>query len=213
MPRWQHPGTCWAGSSGYLSLGHAAFFGVGAYAEAIVFTHIGIGGGYRPFAVLPLIGLGVAVAAIPIAIVFPARARRHLRDRDDLVAVHRAAARVQPALAHKRRAGHVDGHPTVSGCDVRAPVLRRDAGGVPGGSVLSCWICVSHRKAGVDAIRHPRRRGPRARARRPGHRRQGDRLLRQRRAVRDAGRDLGLLRGLHLPAVCRSTRWSRSAPC
>lgn len=65
--------TAWnllGGFSGYLSLGHAAFFGVGAYAEAILFTHIGIGGGYRPFAVVPLIGLGVAVAAIPIAIVF-----------------------------------------------------------------------------------------------------------------------------------------------
>jgi branched-chain amino acid transport system permease protein len=65
--------TSWnllGGFSGYLSLGHAAFFGVGAYAEAILFTHIGIGGGYRPFAVLPLIGLGVAVAAIPLAIVF-----------------------------------------------------------------------------------------------------------------------------------------------
>ena len=64
--------TAWnilGGFSGYLSLGHAAFFGIGAYAEAIVFTHIGIGGGYRPFVVLPLVGLGVAVAAIPIAIV------------------------------------------------------------------------------------------------------------------------------------------------
>jgi branched-chain amino acid transport system permease protein len=65
--------TSWnllGGFSGYLSLGHAAFFGVGAYAEAILFTHVGIGGGYRPFAVVPLIGLGVAVAAIPVAIVF-----------------------------------------------------------------------------------------------------------------------------------------------
>jgi len=58
------------GFAGLISFGHAAFFGVGAYAEAIVFTHIGIGGGYRPFAVVPLIGLGVAVAAIPVAIVF-----------------------------------------------------------------------------------------------------------------------------------------------
>jgi branched-chain amino acid transport system permease protein len=58
------------GYTGLVSFGHAAFFGVGAYAEAIVFTHIGIGGGYRPFAVVPLIGLGVAVAAIPVAIVF-----------------------------------------------------------------------------------------------------------------------------------------------
>jgi len=62
--------TAWnilGGFSGYLSLGHAAFFGMGAYGEAIVFQHIGIGGGYRPFLVLPAVGLGVAVAALPIA--------------------------------------------------------------------------------------------------------------------------------------------------
>jgi branched-chain amino acid transport system permease protein len=62
--------TAWnilGGFSGYLSLGHAAFFGMGAYGEAIVFQHIGIGGGYRPFAVLPLVGLGVALAALPFA--------------------------------------------------------------------------------------------------------------------------------------------------
>jgi branched-chain amino acid transport system permease protein len=62
--------TAWnilGGFSGYLSLGHAAFFGMGAYAEGILFQHIGIGGGYRPFAVLPAVGLAVAVAALPIA--------------------------------------------------------------------------------------------------------------------------------------------------
>jgi branched-chain amino acid transport system permease protein len=62
--------TAWnllGGFSGYLSLGHAAFFGIGAYADAILFTHIGIGSGYRPFLVLPLIGLGVAIASVPIA--------------------------------------------------------------------------------------------------------------------------------------------------
>ena len=32
------------GFSGYLSLGHAAFFGIGAYAIGILFTHIGRGG-------------------------------------------------------------------------------------------------------------------------------------------------------------------------
>ncbi len=63
--------TAWnvlGGFSGYLSLGHAAFFGMGAYAEAILFQHISIGGsGYRPFEVLPAVGLGVALAALPIA--------------------------------------------------------------------------------------------------------------------------------------------------
>jgi branched-chain amino acid transport system permease protein len=61
--------TAWnllGGFSGYLSLGHAAFFGIGAYAEAILFEHISMGGGYRPFEVLPLVGLGVALLALPI---------------------------------------------------------------------------------------------------------------------------------------------------
>ena len=55
------------GISGYLSLGHAAFFGVGAYAIAVTFTHWGIGDGYRPFYVLPLVGLGVGIASLPVA--------------------------------------------------------------------------------------------------------------------------------------------------
>lgn len=54
------------GYSGYISLGHAAFFGVGAYTTAIVFTHTSIGGGYRPFLLLPLIGIGVAIGSVPV---------------------------------------------------------------------------------------------------------------------------------------------------
>jgi branched-chain amino acid transport system permease protein len=62
--------TAWnllGGYSGYLSLGHAAFFGVGAYAIAIAFTHLGIGAGYTPFLVLPLVGIGVGIASVPLA--------------------------------------------------------------------------------------------------------------------------------------------------
>jgi branched-chain amino acid transport system permease protein len=56
------------GYSGYVSLGHAAFFGLGAYAEAILFSHIDIGSsGYLPFLVLPAIGAGVALVSVPIA--------------------------------------------------------------------------------------------------------------------------------------------------
>lgn len=54
------------GYSGYISLGHAAFFGVGAYAVGIAFTHWSIGGGYRPFYVLPLVGLGTALVSVPV---------------------------------------------------------------------------------------------------------------------------------------------------
>lgn len=54
------------GYSGYISLGHAAFFGVGAYTVGITFTHVSIGSGYRPFYILPLVGIGVALVAVPI---------------------------------------------------------------------------------------------------------------------------------------------------
>lgn len=62
--------TAWnllGGYSGYLSLGHAAFFGIGAYTIGVTFTHVGIGAGYTPFLVLPLVGLAIAVIAVPIA--------------------------------------------------------------------------------------------------------------------------------------------------
>jgi branched-chain amino acid transport system permease protein len=53
------------GYAGYPSLGHAAFFGVGAYAIAIVFEN-SVGSGYPPFFLLPLIGLGTALLSVPI---------------------------------------------------------------------------------------------------------------------------------------------------
>jgi branched-chain amino acid transport system permease protein len=62
--------TAWnlfSGYTGYISLGQGAFFGLGAYALGITFEHMSIGAGYRPFYVLPLIGVGVALAAVPVA--------------------------------------------------------------------------------------------------------------------------------------------------
>jgi branched-chain amino acid transport system permease protein len=56
-----------SGFCGYVSLGQVAFFGVGAYALGILFEHVAVGGGYRPFYFLPLIGIAVAVASLPIA--------------------------------------------------------------------------------------------------------------------------------------------------
>jgi branched-chain amino acid transport system permease protein len=61
--------TAWnliGGFSGYLSLGHVAFFGVGAYANAIAFRHLGLASGYGPFLLLPAIGVGVALLAVPV---------------------------------------------------------------------------------------------------------------------------------------------------
>ncbi len=55
------------GFAGYPSLGHVAFFGIGAYAEVLWFHHHGITTGYEPFWLLPLIGIGVAVIGLPVA--------------------------------------------------------------------------------------------------------------------------------------------------
>ena len=76
--------TAWnliGGFSGYLSLGHVAFFGVGAYANSIAFERLGFASGYGPFLLLPAIGFGVAVLAIPIGWLALPHARRHVRHR------------------------------------------------------------------------------------------------------------------------------------
>ena len=62
--------TAWnlfSGYTGYITLGQAAFFGVGAYTLGITFEHVGIGSGYNPFYALPLVGLGIAIASLPVA--------------------------------------------------------------------------------------------------------------------------------------------------
>jgi branched-chain amino acid transport system permease protein len=62
--------TAWnlfSGYTGYISLGQAAFFGVGAYTLGITFEHVGIGSGYNPFWALPLVGAAIAFASLPVA--------------------------------------------------------------------------------------------------------------------------------------------------
>ncbi|WP_186051431.1 ABC transporter permease subunit [Burkholderia gladioli] len=48
------------GYTGYLSFGQSAFFGIGAYAAALVFTH----GGFSPGYVLLALGIAIAAAAL-----------------------------------------------------------------------------------------------------------------------------------------------------
>jgi branched-chain amino acid transport system permease protein len=62
--------TAWnlfSGYTGYITLGQAAFFGLGAYTLGIAFEHFGVGSGYNPFYALPLVGAGVALASVPVA--------------------------------------------------------------------------------------------------------------------------------------------------
>jgi branched-chain amino acid transport system permease protein len=62
--------TAWnlfSGYTGYITLGQAAFFGLGAYTLGITLEHVGAGSGYSPFFVLPLVGAAIAVASVPVA--------------------------------------------------------------------------------------------------------------------------------------------------
>jgi branched-chain amino acid transport system permease protein len=74
-----------AGYSGYIALGHAAYFGIGAYALAVICDHYGVSAttafgfipaGYDIFLLAPVAGLIAAVIAIPAGWV-ALRVRRH----------------------------------------------------------------------------------------------------------------------------------------
>jgi branched-chain amino acid transport system permease protein len=71
--------TAWnafSGYSGYISLGHAAFFGTGAYILAILAQRFNIPAGESMFALVPVAGLGAAVVAVPFGLI-ALRTRRH----------------------------------------------------------------------------------------------------------------------------------------
>ncbi len=71
--------TAWnafSGYSGYISLGHAAFFGTGAYILAIMAERLDIPAGESMFALVPVAGLGAAVVAVPFGLI-ALRTRRH----------------------------------------------------------------------------------------------------------------------------------------
>lgn len=65
-----------SGYTGYISLGHAAYFGVGGYAIAIMCQDWKIPGGYLPFALVPLAGLVAMIFSIPLGWI-ALRVRRH----------------------------------------------------------------------------------------------------------------------------------------
>jgi branched-chain amino acid transport system permease protein len=72
--------TAWnlfSGYTGYISLGHATFYGIGGYALALICQRWHIEGGYTPFILLPLVGLIAFVFALPLGWI-ALRARRHL---------------------------------------------------------------------------------------------------------------------------------------
>jgi len=68
------------GFAGYPSLGHAAFFGIGAYALGLIFKNHPVTTGYEPFVWLPVIGVIGALIGWPIAAV-------SMRTRADVFAI------------------------------------------------------------------------------------------------------------------------------
>jgi branched-chain amino acid transport system permease protein len=68
------------GFAGYPSLGHAAFFGLGAYGLALLFKDQQITQGYRPLLWLPVIGVAAALVGWPVAVL-------SMRTRADVFAI------------------------------------------------------------------------------------------------------------------------------
>lgn len=61
--------TAWniiGGYTGYISLGHAAFFGFGSYALGLMLDHLHIAPGYLPFLFVPIAGVLTAIVAAGI---------------------------------------------------------------------------------------------------------------------------------------------------
>ena len=65
-----------SGSSGYIALGHAVYYGCGAYTLTLLANHLGIAAGWGVFALVPVAGIVAGLVAIPTGLI-ALRARRH----------------------------------------------------------------------------------------------------------------------------------------
>lgn len=65
-----------SGYTGYIALGHAAYFGLGAYAMAILCQNWHISADYSTFLIVPLAGLVAAAFSLPLGAI-ALRVRRH----------------------------------------------------------------------------------------------------------------------------------------
>jgi branched-chain amino acid transport system permease protein len=65
-----------SGSSGYIALGHAVYFGCGAYALTLLANHLGFAAGWGVFALVPVAGIVAGLIAVPTGLI-ALRARRH----------------------------------------------------------------------------------------------------------------------------------------
>ncbi|MDX6340448.1 MAG: hypothetical protein QOH87_586, partial [Trebonia sp.] len=65
-----------SGYSGYISIGHAAYYGIGQYTVALLVMHLKVPAGWDTFTLLPVAGLVAAVLAVPIGFLL-LRVRKH----------------------------------------------------------------------------------------------------------------------------------------
>jgi branched-chain amino acid transport system permease protein len=65
-----------SGYTGYIALGHAAFFGIGSYALALMCLDWHIPGGNIPFLLVPIAGLIAAIFSVPLGWI-SLRVRKH----------------------------------------------------------------------------------------------------------------------------------------
>lgn len=65
-----------SGYSGYISIGHAAYYGIGQYTVALIAMHMKVAPGWDTFELLPVAGIACAVAAVPIGYLL-LRVRKH----------------------------------------------------------------------------------------------------------------------------------------
>jgi branched-chain amino acid transport system permease protein len=65
-----------SGYSGYISIGHAAYYGIGQYTVALIVMHAKIAAGWDTFTLLPVAGVVSAVLAVPIGFLL-LRVRKH----------------------------------------------------------------------------------------------------------------------------------------
>jgi branched-chain amino acid transport system permease protein len=65
-----------SGYSGYISIGHAAYYGIGQYTVALIAIHLKVPGGWDMFMLLPVAGLVSVAASVPIGFLL-LRVRKH----------------------------------------------------------------------------------------------------------------------------------------
>ena len=58
--------SIFSGNTGYISLGHSTYYGIGAYALALFCQDLHLSGGYETFLFMPLAGLMAGVFSLPL---------------------------------------------------------------------------------------------------------------------------------------------------